>query len=284
MTKIYKNGDKQVNEDAFVINHTNQIYAAIDGATGLGGMPGDIASQAIKEALNKIDTTVSLYERMQHANQHLLAQTLLFYQKKNASIKQLEQIPKYERSTSGVAAFQISDSGEYFDYIHAGDCMLFLQYENGDIRPITYDLIQYLDQAVVDEMVKLRAATEEETSVKLKDIREKVTPSLQANRNKLNTKDGYPIIDGSPDGIEQMEYGKVSLKRVCKILLLSDGLQLPVSHGEANAWYQSAQIAFDQGIEGLLKAVEVREESDPEAILYPRLKKKDDKTGILLEL
>ncbi|MFD1449031.1 hypothetical protein [Oceanobacillus profundus] len=96
--------------------------------------------------------------------------------------------------------------------------------------------------------------------------------------------DGYGIIDGSNETIGHIESGRISLRKVTKILLLSDGLALPVNELEQDSWLLSARIAFDEGLKSLLGEVEKREAEDPNCRMYPRLKQRDDKTGLLLEL
>src|SRR5690606_25886105 len=124
------------------------------------------------------------------------------------------------------AAIQLDEKGHYFDYVHAGDCMLFLQYDNGEIRTITYDHVQKLDQIAVREIINLRNSSDNQ-DLGMKELMEKVKPILLTNRNKLNTFEGYGIIDGSKEAMENLEYGRVSTRRVEKILLLSDGLTMP---------------------------------------------------------
>jgi len=48
VTKVYEKGVGQINEDAYSINNGAAIYAVMDGATGLEGIPGYVASQAVQ--------------------------------------------------------------------------------------------------------------------------------------------------------------------------------------------------------------------------------------------
>lgn len=104
---------------------------------------------------------------------------------------------------------------------------------------------------------------------------------LKENRNKLNTPNGYGIIDGSSEALSYLECGSVPLINVDKILLLSDGLKL---HKEESGWLKSAELAFEKGVAELYQTIQTEEEMDPACYLYPRLKKHDDKTGILIHL
>ncbi len=282
ITKVYEKDDKEINEDAYVINEDSHIFAAIDGATGLDGIPGYVASQAVKEELQQLTQAKSLYESMQTANEKLSDNTVEYYETNFGKLSTLNEIPKRQRSSTGVAAIQFDQKGLAFDYFHAGDCMLFLKYENGDIRTVTYDLVQYLDQVAINEVVKLREA--DGNDLDIRDLREMVKPILLQNRGKLNSADGYGVIDGSDEAFDYIEYGRIPLNRVTGILLLSDGLLLPTELDEFDAWSKTAEIAFDSGLDWLLGEVERREQADPQCIKYPRMKQRDDKTGVLIGL
>ena len=97
----------------------------------------------------------------------------------------------------------------------------------------------------------------------------------------MNTIDGYSIIDGTEKAIEYVTYGRIPMHQVEKVLLLTDGLQL---HGiEKDVWKETADFAFQYGVESLLHHVVEQEETDEYFQKYPRLKHADDKTGMLLE-
>lgn len=284
ITKVYKKGDKAVNEDAYVINEDAYIFAVIDGATGLDGIPGYLASQVVQENLQEITQANSLYQSMEQANKQL-GKKMVDYYKANINkldINSIAEIPKKQRSSTGLAAIQIQQNGCAIDYFHVGDCMLFLRYGNGDVRAVTHDLIQYFDQLGIREMIRLRE--EIGNKMDLDAIRERVNPILLQNRNKLNSSQGYGIIDGSEEAFNYIESGRIPLNKVTEVLLLSDGLLLPTKWQESDVWIRTAEMAFTNGLDDLLSEVETREKQDPQCVTYPRLKQRDDKTGILIEL
>ncbi|GAA0433829.1 hypothetical protein GCM10008983_08010 [Lentibacillus halophilus] len=279
---VYKQGGTGSNDDAYVINEQAGVLAAIDGATGLDGIPGHLASHTVQTHLQAMTPSHGLWESIADANKAVNGETIGYYQTHiRESIARLDDIPKNQRSSTGLAAIQLHPDHHHFHYIHAGDCMLFLKYENGDIRPVTYDLIQYLDQQAITELVKQRQKNNDH-NLDITELRNEINPILLHNRNQLNTMNGYGVIDGSDEAMDHLEYGRLSLKRVTHMLLLSDGLLLPTELNDDNAWLQSASIAFDYGIDGLLHAVEEREMADEQCRIYPRLKPSDDKTGLLV--
>lgn len=279
VTKVYKRGNRKINEDAYVWNEQAGIFATIDGATGLDGAPGHVASGTVQKVLDEAMGVRSLFSMLKAANR--LVGEAAVHHLGMAGVTAIDKIPKQKRSTCGVAAVSLDENRLFFDYIHAADCMIFLQYTNGDIWPVTFDILHYFDQKAIDQIVKLRR--ESDNRVDMDEARAHVKPTLLENRAKLNTAEGYGVIDGSEDALDHLEYGRLSLKKVTGILLLSDGLLLPTEIDESNAWEQTATIAFNDGLDGLVGKVETRENSDPQCEKYPRLKMKDDKTGLLIK-
>ncbi|MDZ5471903.1 hypothetical protein SM124_09100 [Bacillus sp. 31A1R] len=281
---IYKKGSNVNNEDAYVIDKNRNIFAAIDGATGLGGLAGNVASTIVKEGIENSQEK-SLKKIIASANQSLAQET------KRITGMDVQDIPKYERSTCGLAAIQLDKSTLH--YLSAGDCMIFIQYKTGAIRTLTYDHLDVLDAMSITTLHLLlnQRAIELETSLNtlpqdklvelFSECRAEITPLLRENRNKLNTTSGYGIIDGSSEALSYLESGSIPLINVEKILLLSDGLKL---HQKDCGWHKSAELAFEKGVSELFQTIQEVEDKDPACFLYPRLKKHDDKTGILIQL
>lgn len=280
---IYEKGVRPINEDAYIISQEEGLFAVIDGATGLGGLPGSLAATTIKETIEKATSFNSLFERTIYANQILGQKT-----KETAQVKSIDEIPKEKRSSCGIAAIKINQETMQFEFVHAGDCMLFLELENGDIRTITYDYISSLDTIAISKYHQLlkeaskAGVINEEIS---NSARMEIQDILVQNRRMLNTFNGYGILDGSDEVVHFIEHGTISLNRVKKILLLSDGLGWPIQKaGGQDSWGETAKIAFKKGVKGLFDGVNQLEQQDPFCLAYPRLKKSDDKSGILISL
>ncbi|WP_164667850.1 hypothetical protein [Virgibacillus doumboii] len=279
ISTVYKKGNRDINEDAYVVNEQAGIFAAIDGATGLEGVPGHVASGAVKNVLDNAKEGEQFEKIIQTANHQVGKETVKYLGLDDAAIN---EVPKEKRSTCALAAISIDMDSLSLKYVHAADCMIFLQYENGDIRTVTYDLLSHFDQKAIDKIVELREMRG--SQVDLAEAREEVRPILIKNRSLLNTDDGYGVIDGIECALAHLENGSLSLKKVTGILLLSDGLMLPTGQEECDAWKQTAEIAFRSGLDGLVDEVETRENSDTQCVTYPRLKMNDDKTGVLIKL
>lgn len=295
--KIYQKGSADINEDTYVINENQQIYAVIDGATGLGGLSGSIASNIIASALNEEDG--DLLEKIKKGNVELGKRTVLAVN--NPAIKKIEDVPKTQRSTCGLSAIRlVQEPGNALikmDYVAAADCMIFIQYENGQIRQVSHDYMEIHDSKGIRLQMDLWETilvenedpnTWEHNKMEMtkKNIYERVQPLLKQNRNKLNAPDGYGIIDGSDEAPLFLESGTIPLMNVKGLLLLSDGLKLHTHRNgfQKNEWLNSAETAFEFGLDYLLEKMTELEKNDAACYEFPRFKQYDDKTGILIYL
>ncbi len=290
---VYEKGSSPQNEDAYSINTEHNIFAVLDGATALvkNNVNGSTASKIIKEYIDSADSKDDLLSLIIEANKKLGDEVVKSL--RDTGITIIEDVSKEARSSTGLVVIKLENNQLHF--LHAGDCMLFVQYDSGSIRSLTYDQISPLDAVSIEKagIVKKRLlnegiyslSNEEKAPEFLKEVRNNILPTLKENRKMLNTPSGYGIIDGSSEAEQYLEYGKVNLNNVSKILMLSDGLQLPhIKAGGSECWKQTAELAFQKGLHHLYQTVQTLENQDPFCIQHPRLKPSDDKTGILIEL
>lgn len=276
---VYRKGVGDENEDAYFSNEQINRFAVIDGATGLNGYSGRIAASLLKESFEK--KHLSLDQCCNIASKKV-EDTL--FESNNISIY---EINKSARSTCGFVAIEFQENE--LKYIHAGDCMLFINYKDGNIRQVTYDHLAKLDSVSIQKYSEyLQIALQKNTNMNFKELQKNafdaIMPILIQNRNLLNTNEGYGAFDGTEESLNYFDRGTIRLQNISQILLISDGLQIPIQDSsKRDNWHESALFAFQYGIEALLNHIEAIEESDPSCILYPRLKFADDKTGILIK-
>lgn len=285
---IYQKGMADHNEDRYYISSDLTTFAVMDGATGIGEMTGELASQTILDEFES-NPAGSLLEILTKANKRLGDRC-----KEIAGLSQIEQIRKWDRSSSGVVAIRFLEYHR-IEYVQSGDCMIFIQYEDDAVRPLTHDSLSRLDQKAILRRAKLLEQKrkgedpnqwpKEKRDKILHKIWEELMEQLHDHRGLLNTPEGYPVIDGSPEAVHYIEYGQLPLIHTKKILLLSDGLVLPhIKAAPEIMWLETAKYAFSHGLSALYEKVTALENSDPACYIYPRFKQADDKTGILIEL
>lgn len=289
VTTLYQKGIAATNEDRYLSIPEKGIFAVMDGATGLGKLTGELAAQTIRDRLQEIQPEENLLDVTLSANQLLGKQV-----REMMGVERVEEIPKTDRSTTGLVSMRILEN-DTMEYVQSGDCMIIVEYEEGVIRMLTHDSLSPLDTIGIRERARLlqqKAGIENPnswTEAKRKQVNQEIWHELQEilqrHRNRLNTTAGYPVLDGSSEAEHMISFGIIPLIRVRKILLLSDGLVLPQQKASADEmWMETAKVAFSQGLLALYEQVNSLEEADPMCYLYPRFKKADDKTGIMIEI
>ncbi|TVP86606.1 MAG: protein phosphatase 2C family protein [Alkalicoccus sp.] len=283
---VYEQGSNENNEDQYILNEKHGFFAVIDGATSLAktGMPGLLASQTVRDSM--AESTASPLAAFQQANAALSETAVAASEYLSVSAT-----PKEERSTCGGTAVRFHEDA--LEYAHLGDCMLFLEYSDGTVRRVTFDHLSILDNLAIREAHHYRMKWLEEHGLPPgdeakrmhKEVKEHISPTLLTNRRKLNESNGYGVFDGSKEAERFIESGTIPLINVSKVLLISDGLQYPVSpESDSDGWSQAAEHSFRHGVDSLLAAVNELEQSDPLCYKYPRLKPADDKTAVLITL
>lgn len=270
------------NEDAFVLDESRHIFGVIDGATSLvpyrganGETGGRLASQCIKhffEELTDEDETRDLEALTLEANRRLgreMAESGVNLQSKE------------ELWTAGLAMIRVSENR--IEFVQAGDCMILAKYRDGSMRSFTRDHVAHIDrdskkiwEAEIASGVRSKAA-----------LWEKVKPIILGNKKRMNTPEGYSVLNGLPEAGRFLEYGRMNRIGLDKLLLVTDGLFYPEESQEQGSRNPDEQLLNGiemMGLEPYAQWLIALEEEDAECIRYPRFKKSDDKTGIWIEL
>lgn len=266
-------GSSLINEDAFILNEKAQIYGVVDGATSVspyqnakGETGGYIASQLLATFFQQASKTQSLRDIVLEANQAL----------RSAMVE--AGVDVSQKADLWCAAFIIVRINETnIEYIQAGDCMLFAKYEDNTIRVMTHSQVAHLDGRTLKKAMDLRKHG--------KTSRDHLLPTLRANRTKANTLSGYSVLNGEPPFADFLEAGTFNRACLSKLYLISDGLFSPTESADKKInWEQMIDQIDKKGLSSYTKELIATEEADPECIRYPRLKRSDDKTGIIIDL
>jgi hypothetical protein len=108
-------------------------------------------------------------------------------------------------------------------------------------------------------------------------------PHLRASRNKVNTRQGGWLFSPDPRAAAHAGSRRVTAPAGTLVLLASDGfLALASDYGayRAQALVEAAQ---EKGLKALGEELRALEESDADGRRFPRLKKSDDATAVLLK-
>ncbi|NQX65195.1 protein phosphatase 2C domain-containing protein [Paenibacillus alba] len=269
------------NEDAVVVNETHALYAVIDGATSLVPFRGPnqetggrLASQLIKQFLESesLRGDEELAELLHQANEKLHNEMVA---------SGIDITVKEQLWTASIALIRVTET--HIEYVQSGDCMIYAKYADGSVRSVTRDHVAHIDyqsKLLWEQGIAAGIQTKEELWAQVK-------PRIAANKEKMNTLQGYSVMNGDPAAELFFESGKLNRIRLESLILVTDGLFFPVSladqsNGQADEEMVNRITAKDlQSYADWLIALE---KGDPECIRYPRFKISDDKSGIWLQL
>ncbi|MWV46119.1 hypothetical protein GRF59_21085 [Paenibacillus sp. HJL G12] len=267
------------NEDAVVLNERQQLYGVIDGATSLvpfrsanNETGGRLASQLLKQFFEELASG----DRRDLETLTIEANSRLGAKMRESDI-QMDR--KSELWTAAMALVRITD--HHIEYVQAGDCMLMALYRDGSVRTITRDHVSHIGEISMETWrqgiasgIRTKAA-----------LWEQVQPQLLGNKDKMNTDNGYSVLNGLPDADRYLESGRINRIQLAGLLLVTDGLFYPEEwpNPEAGAERLDEKLLRSVASDGLERYAEwllALEQDDPECIRYPRFKISDDKSGV----
>jgi serine/threonine protein phosphatase PrpC len=283
VTSFSVKGSSPWNEDASVCKENARLYGVIDGATSLvpfvgaeGETGGVLAARVIKEYLNQVEVhsdsrAQDLLELLVEANDQLRLEM-----EQNGII--LDR--KEELWSACMVLVHITD--HWIDYAQAGDCMLIVYYQDGTIRVVTHDQLEHIDQLTLDRWADGVAIG----LVQRDDLWAHTMPQIIHGRQLANAPGGYAVLNGDPTFSNYAEYGRISRVGVKAFLLVSDGMYAPKTTDtpRTDGAVELALRIKDMGLKQYVDWLIDLEESDPECVQFPRVKKSDDKTALYIEL
>jgi hypothetical protein len=109
-------------------------------------------------------------------------------------------------------------------------------------------------------------------------------PYLRASRNKVNTRQGGWLFSPDPRAAGHAGSRRVAAKAGTLVLLATDGfLALASDYGAYDA-QGLVEAAQERGLKTLGEELRALEDGDAEGRRFPRLKKSDDATSVLLQV
>lgn len=263
------------NDDAW--GQTSSAAVVLDGATNLGEslLPGDSdAAWLARFAARRL---------MAHcqdgaAPRDALRATLGDAEKSFIGLRRRPPKENYENPYASMIFVSASKSG--FEALWFGDCAALVQRPDGAVE-------------IVGEAFDKRSAESRRVSMlaKAKGLapaaginRPEFLSALRAARNSINTEKGGWLFGPNAQAADHVRGKQFDALAGTTLLLVSDGfLALASDYG----LYDAATLvaaANSKGLEALGAELRRTEENDPEGLKFPRFKKSDDATAVLLKL
>lgn len=264
------------NEDSF--SHSANAAAVFDGTTGLGEllMPGRSDAQWIAQ--------FGARRFRAHAEggdggiRDWLRAAAADAQKSYRALRKREPAENYEIAYAS-AVLATPDAGS-LRVLWFGDCAALLRNGNGEFAIVG----DTMDKRESERARVVRLAKPGGRGPAAAGVREEFLPALRASRNTVNSPGGDWLFAPDIACADHAKELRVTAPADSPILLASDGfLALATDYGR-----YSLEALFDaavkRGLAVLGEELRAVEATDPEGLRYPRFKRSDDATALLLAL
>jgi hypothetical protein len=268
------NPDK-ANDDAF--GFRERACVVLDGATGLGGqlMPGPSdAAWLARFGANRIMSYIG-----EGADAHdAIAAALFDAENAFAQLRRRAPVDRYETPYASLMLATVGASA--IDFVSYGDCAAIVGRPDGRVEIVGEALAK---RARESARVKTLADSKGEAAA-AKGVREAFLPALRAARNTVNTDRGGYLFGPDVTAADHAAGQIVEVDAGTHLLLVTDGfLALASDYGR----YDIASLldaAKRLGLPALAQELRAIEDADPEGRRFPRFKKSDDATAVLLRV
>lgn len=262
---------KEWNEDVFFAS--DSCIFVIDGATGLSNnqvMSYDDAwwfANRIKEEISYRTNYDSIVDALTEA---ILTVQQDYKLDVNTLLKQ-------DMPSGCISLFR--EKGAQIEYLGLGDCVGLIELNDGTTEILFDDRIENMDRQVIKKMMTLS----KELKIPFLETRPYVNPILLKNRNLRNQQNGFYSLDLTIDGIDGIIYKRWKKSDVKRIACISDGLyQIMEFHPDWNVSKVLDQM--EENIDELFLDLYNLQEKDNQCYEVPRLKKRDDTTGVYAKI
>ena len=264
----------KANEDAF--GHDTGAAVVIDGATPLGDslMPGPSDAAWIAQFGAR---RLMAHLRDGDGARKALRATLADAQKSFEALRRHEPEEMWQTPCASLMLAVSGDSG--VEFLWYGDCAALIKQSDAPVAIVGETFAKRADEARRAQAL----ATEKNLSPAGGISRAEFIGSLRASRNRINSGDNWLL---SPDvkAASHASRRVMKVKPGSEILLLTDGfLALASDYGVYSADSLMA-AALSKGLAPLGEELRAIEAGDSGGDKFPRFKKSDDATALLLRL
>jgi hypothetical protein len=263
------------NDDAFA--HSDNAAVVLDGATSLGEplMPGDSDAAWIAHfGARRLMAHVRDGEAPKDALRYALADAKKSYE----ALRRREPEAQWELPFASMAFAVERETG--FAFLWFGDCAGLL------LRDGKKE-VEVLGDSFASKKLEAKRAAKAAKALNIAPVmdgeRSPFLPELRKSRNRVNSGTNWAF-GPDPRAVDHVAMKHVSTAKDAMLLLATDGfLALTTDYGRYSAEGLMAKAAA-KGLAVLGAELRAIEDADPDGHKYPRFKKCDDATALLLKL
>jgi serine/threonine protein phosphatase PrpC len=263
------------NEDSF--STTPRMAAVFDGATGLGErlMPGQSDAQWIAQFAARRLRAHADGGGMPRA---WLRAAATDTEKSFLALRRRAPEAQYEIAFASMMMAALD--GDSLDLLWLGDCAALVRSPGGAFHTVG----ETIEQRARERERAQRLAGSRGANPAAAGVREVFLPALRESRNRVNTGGGDWLFAPDPGCADHAEEFRIAVVPGARILLATDGFLALASDYERYTPETLFAAAVTRGLESLGEELRAVESADPEGVKFPRFKRSDDATALLLRV
>ena len=262
------------NDDAFA--HLNNAAVVLDGATSLGDslLPGESDAAWIAHfGARRLMAHIRDGEAPRAALRYALADA----KKSFEALRRREPKEIWELPYASMALAVEAPGG--FDFLWFGDCAGLLRHGDGRIDVLGHSFAAKAREA----KGAATAARELQRAPVAADSLSPYLPLLRRERNRMNSGKRWAF-SPVPEAAAHVHETMVRAAQGAHLILASDGFLALLSDYGAYGAESLFAAALAKGLGALGEELRAIEDKDPDGRKFPRFKKCDDATAVLLQL
>lgn len=264
-----------LNEDA-VITAPN-LVVVLDGATGLSNKQVPGYPSPANWLVSEIAAILPAAWEYNRDFKFALALTLKILKAKFEQItSHLEPFEDYEMPFAAMIALVQEDSG--LNLYRAADCEAYVKAPDGKVSSaFPPSLLNAMDSAVVSEYVEhLKKGCSPDLARRL------VLPQIRKNRSLANKPEGYIALGLDPECVFLLEDRPFFDQKGFEFLMCSDGFSRWTDTFSLGTETQLIQACGSRGLQSVYQEIRQAEQRDSDTLAFPRFKKSDDASAVLV--
>lgn len=277
---VHLRGSSPRNEDAYLLDDQQGLYAVVDGATSLvpycghnGESGGELAARIVTDVLGGnirqgAHGPLPLAALLKEANDEL---------QRAMNSAGIDVSRPEERWGACVAAVRLH--ADYLEVAQIGDAVLAVVQADGSATLATPNQL-----AGVSRITRQRCREVNERRFTCASERHAfIREGLLKNRHLANTLGGYGVLNGQREAESFIYSRRIQMKQAPSLLLMTDGLAFPGTENEDGLGALEVVAHVQRmGLANYAQWLQEQEQADSSCLRFPRVKASDDKTGIWL--
>lgn len=265
-----------VNEDR--AGAAGTLAWVIDGATDVVEAPLTQASSDASWFAETLDLALKELAHAPPADLAELPSVLAEHARQEFELATLRSPEGRHEHPSATGVIVRIEQGGRLNFVSIGDCALLVATTEGVTR-IGVEAEDAGDPWVADAIRAFRAQRPDAPAAA---ARADLWPKLRAGRAAMNTPEGYGVFSITETPAHFVRSGAHTLAPGTHVLLASDGLMRLVDVFGRYTSQELFEAIIARGLADLVEEVRALEHEDAECIAFPRAKRHDDASGLLI--